>query len=252
MDWSLVAAVNDEQVLQGSLLSSPDAATCEIVIERGFPTCGAAYQEGLRETSKEIIVFAHQDVYLPNGWRRKVEAAIATLADHDPDWAVLGVFGVDLNDRCHGHVYSTGSRRVLGSPFVDAIPAQSLDEMVLIVRRSAGIGFDPELPGYHLYGTDICLTARRAGLRSYVIPAFCLHNSNGIRSLPASFWKAYRYLRKKWWSVLPVSTCCTRITKSPLAVLKFRTKELVNSHLSPREPGHRVADPEQLYLSRFS
>ena len=45
------------------------------------------------------------------------------------------------------------------------LPARvaTLDELLLIVRRDAGLRFDPDL-GFHLYGADICLQASEQGL----------------------------------------------------------------------------------------
>ena len=92
----------------------------------------------------------------------------------------------------HGHVYSTGLRRNVGKSFESPVPVHSIDEMVIILRRDSGLHFDAELPGYHLYGTDICLQSWQRGLPCFVIDNFCLHNSNGIRRLPLAFWRSYR------------------------------------------------------------
>lgn len=54
-----------------------------------------------------------------------------------------------------GLVWSNGlGREVRG---VCEMPAQaiSFDEVVLILRKDSGIRFDEQLPGFHLYGTDI-------------------------------------------------------------------------------------------------
>jgi hypothetical protein len=93
------------------------------------------------------------------------------------------------------------------------VEAVSLDELLLVMRRSSGLNFDRSLPGFHFYGTDICLQADARGLQSYIIPGFCLHNSDGIRNFPIMFWKAYFHMRRKWWDRLPIETCCIRVTR---------------------------------------
>jgi hypothetical protein len=103
---------------------------------------------------------------------------------------------------------------VLGEPFGHPVEASVLDELLLVLRRSSGLRFDEQLPAFHLYGADICLQAGAAGMNSYIIPAFCIHNSNGVRYLPRNYWQAYLYMRRKWWKSLPVNTCCCTLSRS--------------------------------------
>ena len=186
LDWSLVTMVNNDSVLRSTLLASPALTSrCQVVTKRNFECAGRAYNAGLQEADHEIVVLAHQDVYLPETWLPDLSRALALLAASDPQWGVLGVFGIASSPRRpSGYCYSTGLRTILGHPYSHPIETDSLDELVLIVRRSAGLRFDERLPGFHLYGTDICLQARSKGLKNYIIPAFCIHNSNGVKSFP--------------------------------------------------------------------
>jgi hypothetical protein len=247
--WSLVVAVNNERVLQNTLLASPAIDSgCQIVMKRGYKCAGEAYNSGLNDAENDIVVFAHQDVYLPVSWLVNLKLALGQLSLIDSKWGVLGSFGVTQSRPAEfrGYCYSTGLRRILGAPFPLPIAAQSLDELVLVVRRSSSLRFDSMLPGFHLYGTDICLQAKSQGLRSYIVPAFCLHNSNGIARLPADFWRAWFYLRHKWWRFLPVTTCCTTITWSCLPIAHRLAWEWRQS-LSHRMLGTRCEDSESLY-----
>ncbi len=246
-EWTLIVAVNHEEVLQGTLLKSPDIDDrCQLVLKRGYASAGQAYEAGIAEAKNEILVFAHQDVYLPQGWLNGVRGCMAQLHHRDPNWGVLGPSGVANSTDFVGYVHSTGLRRTLGAPFDRPIECLTLDEMLLIMRRSSGLMFDDRLPGFHLYGTDICLQARRRNVKSYVIPAFCIHNSNGIVRLPKSFWQAYLYLRRKWWKQLPISTTCTTITRwcGPLGWSVLRGT--INAMFFSNAVGKRTADPERL------
>lgn len=246
-EWTLIVAVNHEEVLQGTLLKSPDIDDrCQLVLTRGYSTAGQAYNEGIAKAKNEILVFAHQDVYLPQGWLNCLGRSLAQLDDRDPNWGVLGVCGVANSSDLSGHVYSTGLHRTLGAPFDRPIECLTLDEMLLIIRRSSGLMFDERLPGFHLYGTDICLEARGRSLKSYVIPAFCIHNSNGIVRLPKTFWKAYLYLRRKWWKRLPISTPCATVTRwcGPMGWSVLRGT--INALFLSNAVGKRTVDPERL------
>jgi GT2 family glycosyltransferase len=245
--WTLIVAVNHEEVLQGTLLKSPDIdERCQVILKRGYATAGQAYNAGIVEAKNEILVFAHQDVYLPQGWLNGLRASLAQLDDRDPNWGVLGPSGVAPSTDFAGHVYSTGLRRTLGAPFDRPMECLTLDEMLLVKRRSSGLMFDERLPGFHLYGTDICLEARGRYVKSYVIPAFCIHNSNGIVRLPKSFWQAYLYLRRKWWNQLPIFTPCTTITRWCGPLGRSVLRGTIDAIFFGNAAGKRTADPERL------
>jgi Glycosyltransferase like family len=215
--FSIVVAVNNHQVLQNNLLRSPSLAngssTHQIIVEEGFSAAGAAYNSGLDAALNDIVIFIHQDVYLPDGWMQQLTESIRTLEAAGQKWGVLGCFGVTKDHRDGlGQVYSTGLG-LIGKPVAVPTPVDTLDEIVLIFRNSSGLRFDPEVPNFHMYGADICLEARQRGLSSYAIPAFCVHNTRQIFKLPTDFRVAYRYMKRKWRHCMPVYTSCTVIER---------------------------------------
>lgn len=249
-DWTLVTAVNNEAVVRTTLLASPDIDShCQVIIKEHFDSAGLAYNSGLSEAASEVVVFAHQDVYLPKGWKATLSKVLKALEGCDPNWGVLGVFGVSLKEPSEltGHCYSTGLNRVLGEPFDGPIEAGVLDELLLILRRSSGLRFDDRLPHFHLYGADICLQAQKDGMKSYIIPAFCIHNSNGVRRMPLDYWHSYAYMRRKWRSVLPVRTCCSTLSTSLLPLAAQVASDTRRWLSSKREVGTRCDDVAALY-----
>ena len=133
---------------------------------------------------------------------------------------------------------------MLGHAFETPREVCSLDEVVLIVRRSSGLRFDEGLPGFHLYGTDICLEARRRGMPCYALSAFCVHNSNGLHRLPAAYSHAVRYLRDKWRPLLPIHTPCMVITRWGVPLMRHYVESLFARN---RKSGARCPDPAALY-----
>jgi hypothetical protein len=119
-------------------------------------------------------------------------------------------------------VWCCGQGRELCGQLPLPVEAQSLDELVLILRASAQLRFDPSVNGYHLYGTDIVQTARAAGHSALIVSLPVVHNSARLWHLDRSFWAAYSRLRRKWWSALPLRTPCTQITKGRLCEVKQR------------------------------
>jgi hypothetical protein len=146
-----------------------------------------------------------------------------------------------------GYVYSTGLNDFVGKSFKTPVEVSSLDEMILIIKRSSGLRFDAKLPGFHLYGTDICCEAEKRGLKCYVIPCFAVHNSCGITWLPLSFWKSYMYLRKKWQKRLPIVTPCTKISAGCTAIFDHLLRNAYMHIRGGKKPRRRVLDPETFY-----
>jgi glycosyltransferase involved in cell wall biosynthesis len=215
MKFTICSAVNDNDVLQSCLLSSPDLSEAgEIIIQRGYASASQAYNAAIDSAQNDIIILVHQDIYLPRGWFQQLERAINNLAATGSEWGVLGVYGITSGGVYHGHLYCNAGEAALGRPFKDPVEVDSLDEVVLILRKSSGLRFDSAMKGFHFYAADICLTARMQGLKNYAIPAFCFHNANGYGMFPRSFWEGYFYVRNKWKSALPLKTPCTEITRS--------------------------------------
>jgi glycosyltransferase involved in cell wall biosynthesis len=250
MNFSVIAAVNDEEVLQQCLLSSPDFQMQdfgEVLLRRGFGNAADAYNPAIAQARGEVLVFIHQDVYLPAGWFQQVAAAINRLAVTDPDWGVLGVYGVTVAGEPRGHLYCNANQCALGQPIQEPVEVGTLDEVVLIVRRNSGLQFDSGLKGFHLYGTDICLTAREQGRKIYVVPGFCIHNANGYGMFPRSFWRGYLHMRRKWKSRLPVKTPCIEIKRSIWPALRSTVWRFCWLKVKRIKIARRVGDPAELY-----
>jgi len=202
----VVAAVNDEAILASNLLRSPMLAREDVRFHarRSFRSASRAYDDALTDCRSDLVVFAHQDVYLPMGWEQRLRAQVALLERHDPDWGVLGVYGVTAEGRQVGLVWSSGLGRVFGEPFDEPVPVRSIDEVVIVLRRDSGLMFDPKLPGFHLYGTDLVQTALNRGLKAYAVCAPVVHNSRPAPFLGEDYFAAYRYVSAKWRDHLPI------------------------------------------------
>ena len=243
-NFSFVIAVNDKQICNHNALASADLKTkeYEILLRSGYATAGAAYNSAILDADHDVIVFIHQDMYLPPGWTKHLRQILADLSERNVKWGVLGCYGVTHDRKKAGYVFCNGQNRVLGRP-ANPVPVQSLDECCLIINRDAGVCFDAKLPYFHLYGADICLQAESRGLTNYAISNFCVHNTRYIRRLPPEFWAAARYLRQKWSRQLPIQTCCATIwppgPATWLTRLKYEVKALRNPTVMPK----RLTDP---------
>ena len=250
---TLAVAVNNQAVLEANLLASPalhenpgQRAKRELLIQEGYSSAAEAYNQAIERSPYDLIVFLHQDIYLPSGWFERLQFCIARLEKQDPAWGVAGCWGATRNGVGFGHVYSPGVG-VLGERFDQPQPVQTLDEIVLVMKRSRGLRFDPGLDHFHFYGADLCLEARARGLRSYAISAFCVHNGNYQLVLPPEFYQAYGYFKGKWRAELPVQTPCIRVSRFDRDLRERRVREWFR-RLRGRMIGQfRAENPALLY-----
>lgn len=243
---SFVVAANNRDILERNLLASPcfrSAHGHQILVREGYSSAADAYNDGLQESANELVIFVHQDVFLPEGWMSRLDSALQQLEKTDPGWGVLGCWGAKENGEYRGHVYSSGWG-VLGEDFESPEPVQTLDEIVLIFRKSSRLFFDPRLPHFHFYGTDLCMRAAELEMKSYAMSAFCIHNTAQILRLPEEFYRGYFHIRRVWKDRLPIETTCIRISRSNAQVYRRKLEEFYLSRLRRKgSPVPRLTDP---------
>jgi glycosyltransferase involved in cell wall biosynthesis len=225
----IVVAVNDDDVLSKNLLRSPllNSADISIQIQKGYRSASAAYNAGMVNCRNDIIVFVHQDVYIPLGWELKLAKHIEYLDNIDPNWAVLGLFGAEISGKHVGYVWSSGLNSEVGAYFEKPISAASVDELLIVLKKSSEISFDLKLPGFHLYGTDLVQAALAAGKSAYVICAPVIHNSKPILYLASDYFNAYAYIAAKWKDKLPIPNCVCPVTNRKIRHLIMRLRHKI-------------------------
>jgi hypothetical protein len=119
---------------------------------------------------------------------------------------------------------------------------ESLDEVMLVIRRGAGLQFDVDLPGFHLYGTDIVQTAKARGLKSYILDAPIVHHSRPTVDLSGGYRRAYGYMQRKWRAVLPVPNLICSIHRSTLPFL-WRNARIRMHYRGRTERAEPTGDP---------
>jgi hypothetical protein len=242
---TIVAAVNDETILAENLRLSPDLGSVRLVEMRAQPSAAIAYNRGADMAGADVLVFAHQDVYLPAGWVGRLHAHIARIEATHGAWGMLGVYGVRADGTHVGHCWSSGLQRELGGPFAEPVPIVSADELVLVVNGRSGLRFDEALPGFHLYGTDIAQTSLERGLGAFAVHDPVVHNSRRVRSLAGAYTRAYDYMRRKWRKRLPIPTTVVALTRTGLPLWRHRASTRLGWLLragaaagTRQQPGH--------------
>jgi hypothetical protein len=221
-DIHLVCLCNNEAILKANLLRSPDIASGRLPLHLEWNPQSApkGLNRGLDTTVAGLVIFVHQDVYLPAGWTDLLLARLAEIEALDANWALVGAFGVDMGALGWGPVWSTSLGSIVGQVCTVPVPAQSFDELLIVLRRASGVRFDEALPGFHLYGTDIVQSAQKAGFGAWVASLPLIHNDGFHQELDASFDAAFHYLRHKWRDRLPLKSPVSKITWHGLNLLR--------------------------------
>lgn len=212
MQSSFIAAGFSTDVCRYSLLDN--------AIENRFEPY-RALSDAMEFSPEPYLIFCHQDVLLDRDHGiTQLQHCIAELDSTNPRWSVAGNAGgtdtlrsaIKITDP-HG-IWSVGK-------FPKAV--QSLDENFLLLKTKSNIRCSPELRGFHFYGTDICLNARRRRRACYVIDFHLTHLSRGAggqgyeecRIALCNHWNnrfIFRY----------VKTTCTLLFLSRFALLRSR------------------------------
>jgi hypothetical protein len=221
---ALAAAVNDEAVLENNLLASPDVASGALPLTcyRGFKSAGLAYNQALSELGDgfDWVAFVHQDVYLPHGFLALLTQELERLASIAPDAALAGLFGAAADGRVGGKVWCSANSKQFAGDLPMPTEVVALDEYLILVKCNSGLKFDTDLPGFHLFGTDICLAAKSTGQGAWAIEVPVVHNSRRVVTLDKQYRKAWRYMQQKWAAHLPVYNLICPITSNSLMLWK--------------------------------
>jgi len=237
---TFVIAVNNRQVFEMNIANShpiKNSKWHEIIVKEGFPCASMAYNEGLNEAKNEIVIFVHQDVYLPAEWDVRLLNAIQRIEKIGINWGVVGCYGVNSVNQRFGHLYSNGLNKFLGNEG-HLTKVETLDEMLLVVRKSNGICFDINLPHFHLYGSDICLMAQEKKKECLAVSNFIIHNSLPVIRLSKDYWECVDYIRKKWRNKLPINTCVLKISKYDVGYHAGKFIRYIRDYKTAKSKGH--------------
>lgn len=214
LSLTFVAAVNNIETLNGSLLKSPCLQTGEhqLLITHGASSAAEAYNKAFEEATGDILVFLHQDVWLPEGWSKVLLQRYGEVLQSEAwrvaaDVSVVGAYGVDKTGQRFGKVMSHGKPLIEETPLPAEV--QTLDEFLLVLPRSSKLRFDPTM-GFHFYGCDIAMQARKQGGFAIVVDALAHHDYFSKHPFFTDFEARKTVFRGKWGE-RPIYTSCTLI-----------------------------------------
>lgn len=242
----LAAAVNDEAVLENNLLASDDIKSGALSLQcyRGYKTAASVYNQAISDLGDHCdwIGFVHQDVYLPNGFLENLSTQLDNLISQDDSTAIVGFFGAISKHKTAGRVWCSANSSQFTGVLTTPAPIDILDEYFILMKTDKGLAFDTDLPGFHLFGTDICLEAKSRNYSCWVIDVPVVHNSRRVVTLDRYYRQAWLYLRKKWAQNLPIYNLVCPITHSKYTLWR-RYLQIRRKNNFRNERGEMLDDP---------
>lgn len=167
-------------------------------------TAGAALNEGVRDATRDVVVFVQQDIYLHS--LVALEEAAAVLMD-DPGLGLVGAVGIGADGRIRGRIRD---RLVLiGETDDEPMPVDSLDEVLFLARRSDlledPLSEDPVL-AWHAYAVEWGQRRRGEGRAVVAIDIPMSHNS--LSTNLARLDEAHAAVARMHPDLLPLQTTC--------------------------------------------
>lgn len=234
MKLSFVVCVSDTGILAANLMRSPcltHGSPHQLILVHGCPNAAEGFSRGMSLASGDILVFVHQDVFLPDGWDKSFISGFMEARNQMPA-GVVGIYGLSA-PKDAGRPQQLGAVNDRGEWLRGTVPlparAQSLDELLFAVPRGSRLRLDPEL-GFDLYATDLVLQAEAGGGCGAVVEAPCEHRTslprrNIPRSIVERLRKSALVFERKWAFRFPIETPCIRF--DPLHPVTETVEEMI-------------------------
>jgi hypothetical protein len=223
--FDVVVPSNREAQLRLNVEQSPGLQDVQarVISCRHAPNPAQALAECLPHVRRDWVLLCHQDVYFPSGFGAQLNAVLASIPDEQKANTLLGFIGMGINRQtqaCEPRGFVIDRLHRVDHPASDA--AVSLDELAIVVARDSVHQIDPHI-GWHLWATELCLTAictHQVLPRIVRLPLF--HNSHTGWHTTSGFLDAADYLHHKHASFGPVHTLCGVIEPGFIAQQRSR------------------------------
>lgn len=212
--FDVLVPTNDERQLRLNIEASPGLRECgaRIVSVRGATSAASAFERGLPHIGADWVLLCHQDVYFPSRFGHHLAALLAAIPPEERRQTLIGFVGLAAGARGHGaEPAGFVIDRLHRADHAASAQAISIDELAIVVARDSLHRIDARL-GWHLWATDLCLTAIvQHGVFPRIVRAPLFHNSRTGWSLPAAFVESARTLAAKWSGMGALHTLCGTI-----------------------------------------
>jgi hypothetical protein len=188
----------------------------QVIIRSGNTSPKELFEKAYAESTKDLIVYTHQDMYFPSSWGARFWRSLQEAETKFGKVGLAGLFGVSGNRDAGGRIESgcvvdtLGARVLIGSTPIPA-KVKTLDGILLAWHKDVKYEIDPEM-GFHFYDAHLALQAEKMGLPVVALNAPAFHASV-FRGPDKSFVESEKVFKKVWQSALPMEVPCKLITK---------------------------------------
>jgi hypothetical protein len=218
--FDVVVPTTKEQQLRVNVEQSPglQEVQARIISYRHASTPAEALEGALPHVQQDWVLLCHQDVYFPKGFGQRLNAVLAAIPAEERATTLIGFIGMGVNRETEqpepaGFVID----RVNCADHPPSDTVVSIDELALVIAKDSVHRIDPHI-GWHLWATDLCLTAictHRVFPRIVRLPLY--HNTQSGWSLPESFYDSAEYILQKHPSFSTIHSLCGTINQGFVA-----------------------------------
>jgi len=209
--FDVVVPTTKEQQLRVNVEQSPGLKEVQarIISYRQAATPAEALESSLAHVQSDWVLLCHQDVYFPQGFGQRLNALLATISAEERPKTLLGFIGMGINRQTEqpepaGFVID----RVNSADHPASDAAVSIDELALVISKDSIHRIDPQM-GWHLWATDLCLSAictHRVFPRIVRLPLY--HNTQSGWQLPDAFYDSAEYILQKHTAFSAIHSLC--------------------------------------------
>lgn len=174
-----------------------------------YKSLASAINAGIKKSENDIIVIIHEDVYLPVNWHSRLEVILNNLEKNDNNWGIIGPAGLSFKNTMIGHfsdprTYCNNLSSKLGFEEV-----YTLDEHLMIIKKSSGLELDEKIPGIHGIGIDLKYQAKQNGMKTYVIDAPSVHKyKNSKGDIIYNYYQSDKIVDRQNYAYIADKECC--------------------------------------------
>ncbi len=217
--FAVVVPTNHDAEFASNVMCSPGLSEREapIYTVRDATSPADALNTALPHIAQDWVLLCHQDVYFPEGFGHRLTELLAAIPAQERSRTLLGFVGKSVDAQQRGY-RNAGFviDRMHRMDHADSAAAVSIDELAIVIARDSLHRIDPAL-GWHLWATDLCLTAIcHLDILPRIVRLPLFHNSRNNGVLPAAFHAAGSRLLDKFPNFGPIPTLCG--TLQPKAV----------------------------------
>lgn len=182
---SIISVFNNKDILEETLLKSLEKQKTKyelILIDNTlnkYTSASKALNEGIISAKGNVVVTVHQDVEFK---KFQLDLLIKYMNDLGGN-SIIGVAGRKDSSGTLTNVKHGNDCKYAGKYRVyEPMEVQTLDEVCIVAEKKTFLKTpfdDLTCDNWHLYGADFCLSNKKNGIISYVVPIDLIHKSEG-------------------------------------------------------------------------